>query len=188
MEKLSNRIDQVSRFFIIAFFAVAFICTVYQVFSRFVLQSTFLTKALPMFDFSIFNFTWIEELIRYLFVWVVFLGIGIVYKAQGHAKVEILQSFLPEKWKKIVTALVEVINSVLFVFLIFYGANILKFISQQISPSLGINMTLIYVSVLVSACVCLVHSILHFLEILFPKKVAQEVSNVDAAIENTIAR
>ena len=91
--KLSNKADKISRNIVILFFVIAFISTVYQVFSRYVLQSAIAKSILPFVDFSMFNLTWIEELIRYMFVWIVFLGIGIVYKSKGHAQVEILHHY-----------------------------------------------------------------------------------------------
>jgi TRAP-type transport system small permease protein len=81
LEKTSITVNKASQVVIFVFFVTAFLSTVYQVFSRFVLQSAFVQKILPIVDFSVFNLTWIEELIRYLFVWIVFLGIGVVYKS-----------------------------------------------------------------------------------------------------------
>ncbi|OCA92852.1 TRAP transporter small permease [Pseudobacillus wudalianchiensis] len=159
--KCSSKIDKASRVTMICLFAAAFIGTVYQVISRFILQSSTMKEMLPMIDFSVFNFTWIEELIRYLFVWTVFLGIGTVYKHKGHARVEILTHYLSEKWRVRLAGLIEVINSALFVFLIVYGLSILTFTSQQISPSLGLNMIWIYGAVVVSSIICFIHSITH---------------------------
>lgn len=182
---LSKRMDRFSRWIMIGFFMIAFITTVYQVFSRFVLQSTFLNDALPMVDFSVFNLTWAEELIRYLFVWIVFLGIGIVYKAKGHAQVEILHHYLSEKSKKNLHYLMEVINSALFLFLIFFGGRILQYTKLQISPAMGINMTFIYVTVLVSAVICLIHSVNNIYEVKEGKVVVEDAMKVEEVQQQT---
>ncbi|MDV2888276.1 TRAP transporter small permease subunit, partial [Alkalihalophilus pseudofirmus] len=79
-----------------------------------------------------------------------------VYKSKEHAQEEILHHYLSGKWKGILSLIVEIINSAVFVFLIVYGWRILKFISQQISPSMGLNMTLIYSAVFISSIVCLI--------------------------------
>lgn len=161
---LSRNIDRFSRWMMIAFFMVAFIVTVYQVFSRFVLQSEWVRNSLPTIDFSSFNLTWGEELIRYLFVWIVFLGIGIMYKTKGHAQVEILHHYLSNRYKIVLNYMVESINAVMFLFLILFGSRILAFTTHQISPAMGINMTLIYSSVLVCSVFCLVHCLANFAE------------------------
>ncbi|MCM3568543.1 TRAP transporter small permease [Neobacillus mesonae] len=166
---LSQKVNKVSQAVLIILFVIAFLAAVYSVFSRFVLQSAFMRNMLPMVDFSIFNFSWIEELIRYLFIWIVFIGIGMVYKSKEHAQVEMLQHYLPEKMKRKVAVLVEVVNSAVFLFLIVYGSSILKFTSQQISPSMGLNMTLIYSSVLVCSIICLIHAVVNILGLVTSK-------------------
>ncbi|MFJ5714206.1 TRAP transporter small permease [Neobacillus sp. NPDC093127] len=183
MTEMSKKVDKASKYLLILFFVIAFVSTVYQVFSRFVLQSSIVQKMLPMIDFSVFNLSWIEELIRYMFVWIVFLGIGIVYKSKEHAQVEILLHYMPEKFKGKLQVLVEVINSAVFLFLIVYGWSILKFTSQQISPSMGWNMTLVYGSVLVCSLICLLHSIDNILGLVLAKEDKAEIVQVDVANE-----
>ncbi|AZU64132.1 TRAP transporter small permease [Neobacillus mesonae] len=166
---ISQKINKASRFLLIALFVIAFVAAVYSVFSRFVLQSSFMRNMLPMIDFSVFNFSWIEELIRYLFVWIVFLGIGLVYKSKEHAQVEILHHYLPEKFKGKLLVVIEAVNSAVFLFLIVFGWRILKFTSQQISPSMGLNMTLIYCAVLICSIICLIHAVVNILGLLAMK-------------------
>ncbi|QCJ44645.1 TRAP transporter small permease [Bacillus sp. S3] len=184
MTEMSKKVNRASQMLLILFFVIAFVSTVYQVFSRFVLQSSLIQNMLPMVDFSVFNLSWIEELIRYLFVWIVFLGIGMVYKSKEHAQVEILLHYLPEKWKGKLQVLVEVINSAVFLFLIVYGWSILKFTSQQISPSMGLNMTLIYGAVFVCSLICLIHSIVNILGLVVEKEEKAELVQAVTAKEN----
>ncbi|MCM3763868.1 TRAP transporter small permease [Neobacillus niacini] len=184
MAELSHKVNKASKFLLIVFFVIAFVAAVYQVFSRFVLQSSIVQKLLPMVDFSVFNLSWAEELIRYMFVWIVFLGIGIVYKSKEHAQVEILLHYLPEKLKGKLQVLIELINSAVFLFLIIYGWGILKFTSQQISPSMGLNMTLIYGSVLVCSLICLLHSFVAILHLVSGVEKKDEMVQVELAKEN----
>ncbi|WP_251548920.1 TRAP transporter small permease [Neobacillus muris] len=182
---LSSKVNRACKILLIACFVFAFVAAVYQVFSRFVLQSSFVQNLLPMIDFSIFNLSWIEEFIRYMFVWIVFLGIGMVYKDKGHAHVEILHHYLPPKFKSKLTVLIEVINSAAFLFLIIYGWRILKFTSQQISPSMGINMVWIYCSVLVCSLICLLHALVHVLELSNAQEAKVETIQTTAVDENS---
>lgn len=184
LQTLSSKIDKISRYIIVVLFTLAFIGTVYQVFSRFILQSSLIKDILPMVDFNIFNLTWMEEFIRYLFVWIVFLGIGIVYKGSGHARVELFISYLSEKWRVRVECIIEVLNLALFVFLIAFGSSILKFTSQQVSPSMEINMTLIYMSVLISSIICLVHSVTQLVNLTSAKTRSEDIK-VKTSTNNT---
>jgi TRAP-type transport system small permease protein len=185
MEKTSITVNKASQVVIFVFFVTAFLSTVYQVFSRFVLQGAFVQEMIPMVDFSVFNLTWIEELIRYLFVWIVFLGIGVVYKSKEHAQVEVLHHYLPKKYKSKLLILIEVINSSLFLFLIIFGSRILKFTSQQISPSMGLNMTIIYGAVLICFIICLIHSLVNLLGLVISKSEKNEITRVEVPGEGT---
>ncbi|MEW9673836.1 TRAP transporter small permease [Ammoniphilus sp. 3BR4] len=162
VHSLSHWIDRVCRYIMVAFMALAFICTIYQVFSRYVLQTAFVKTTLSGVDLSLLNFPWMEELIRYFFVWVVFLGVGVVYKLKGHAQVEIVINFLPTALKRRVAIVVEVINTVFFALLFIKGLDMLKITSGQLSPSLQMNMAYMYISIVACSLICFVHS-LHFL-------------------------
>lgn len=186
MTRISEKVNRWSHFIMILFFALAFIFTVYQVFSRFVLQSSFMIQIFPMIDFSIFNFAWAEELIRYLFVWIVFLGIGIVYKNKGHAQVEILHFYLPEKYKIHLQKVIEVGNSILFIFMIYYGSNLLKITSLQVSPAMNLNMSIIYGSLVVSSLICLLHSITHLLNLINVSSTKEKKVELEEAKEVTL--
>ncbi|MDA6151466.1 hypothetical protein OSK18_28700, partial [Escherichia coli] len=59
----------------------------------------------------------------------------------------------------------------------------MKFSIQQISPSLGLNMTFIYGAVLVSSIVCFVHSSVNILELRTAKRDERVV--VQAESQNT---
>lgn len=154
---LSDVVDRCSRFAVVCLFALAFTSVLYQVFSRYVLQSTFVSSLFPNVDFAIFNFAWIEEFIRYLFVWIVFLGIGMVYKRKAHAQAEILTSFLPPRWRWRASLIVELINAVFFILLLWKGYGMISMTRGQYSPALQLNMAWMYFSILVCSLVCLLH-------------------------------
>ncbi|WP_126427800.1 TRAP transporter small permease [Brevibacillus marinus] len=158
IHRLSDAADRCSRWAIVILFALVFVSVLYQVFSRYVLLSPFVSTTFPHIDFSRFNVSWMEELIRYLFVWIVFLGIGMVYKRKGHAQVAILTSFLSPRWKRRVTITVELINAGFFGLLLWKGYDMMGLTSGQLSPSLQINMAWVYLSILVCSLVCLLHS------------------------------
>lgn len=160
-QKASKEIDRISCYIMVVFFIGAFLAIIYQVFSRYIINSKFLLETFPQVNFSIFNLTWTEELIRYLFIWIVFLGIGSVYRDKGHAHVELLLNYLPENWKRKWLLVIECINASFFILLMYLGGTILKTTSLQVSPSLNINMSSVYLSILVCSVICLIHSIAH---------------------------
>ncbi|RXT04797.1 TRAP transporter small permease [Ammoniphilus sp. CFH 90114] len=168
LHRISNMLDWVSRRIMITFFAVAFAGTVYQVFSRYVLQSSTLKQWFPTVNFSQFNLPWTEELVRYLFVWIVFLGIGVVYKLKGHAQVEIMKNFLPVRLKRPLSLVVEAVNAVFFTVLLVKGYDMLRITDGQLSPSLQMSMSWMYLSILACSFICLIHALVFFLEGISP--------------------
>ncbi|MFM1652610.1 TRAP transporter small permease [Brevibacillus sp. B_LB10_24] len=158
LNRLSQWVDKLSRYVVIAFMGLAFLATIYQVFSRYALQSSFFANVLPKANLAALNFPWMEEAIRYLFIWIVFLGIGVVYKSKGHAQVEIVTNFFPSRWQRGCSLAVEVLNSAFFGVLLVKGIEMAKITNGQLSPSLHLNMSAMYASIMLCSAVCLIHS------------------------------
>ena len=101
-----------------------------------------------------FNYTpeWSEELARFLFVYVVFLGSALIMGESGHLAVE----FLPEKFKgrpfgKFLQ-IVSLVAGYAFVALLFFqGAKMTEVMTFQESPGLGISMSYVYAVIPVSS-------------------------------------
>lgn len=186
IQLLSHWTDRVCRYFMVSFMGLAFIFTVYQVISRYVVQSSWMASVLSEATLAELNFPWMEELIRYLFVWIVFLGVGVVYKLKGHAHVEIVINFLPQAWKHRFAIVVEAINAVFFAILFLKGLDMLKITSVQVSPSLQMNMAYMYFSIVVSSVICFVHSLCFLVQDLAGKKVqtGKEDSSHSVPAEN----
>lgn len=155
---LSNLADLITKCLMAICLGIAFVGTLYQVASRYVLNSSFFVSLFPDFNTSAFSFPWLEELVRYLFVWAVFLGIVVVYKIKGHAHVEVIVNRLSRKYKMLVEVTIEAINCILFAVLLVKGIEMAKITDGQISPLLGINMPFMYVSIIVCSVFCLIHA------------------------------
>ncbi|WP_134703844.1 TRAP transporter small permease [Ammoniphilus sp. YIM 78166] len=180
IQLFSHWTDRICRYIMIIFMAVAFVCTVYQVFSRYVLQSPLVMDTLSGVNLSLLNFPWLEELIRYLFIWIVFLGIGVVYKLKGHAQVEIIINFLPLMWKRRVGIVVELLNMTLFSVLFVKGLAMMKITSGQLSPSLGMNMGYMYTAIVACSLICFIHSVSFLLQDLTGGKVRKNVKEEES--------
>ena len=64
---------------------------------------------------------WIDEIIRYLLVWMTFLGMGHVIKNHKHIVVDFINVFIPPKAGKILDIFVDVIIFGFSLILIYYG-------------------------------------------------------------------
>lgn len=101
----------------------------------------------------LFNYTpeWSEELARFLFVWVVFLGSALIMGESGHLAVQ----FLPDKFKGTAfgTVLDIVINVCGYVFiglLLTQGWKMTSIMTFQRAPGLDIPMSWVYIIIPVS--------------------------------------
>ncbi|KAF5048570.1 Sialic acid TRAP transporter small permease protein SiaQ [anaerobic digester metagenome] len=108
----------------------------------------------------LFNYTpeWSEELARFLFVWVVFLGSALIMGESGHLAVQ----FLPDKFKGTVfgTVLDVVINVCGYVFiglLLTQGWKMTSIMTFQRAPGLDIPMSWVYVIIPVSCVLMLLY-------------------------------
>lgn len=103
----------------------------------------------------LFGYTpeWSEELARFLFVWVVFLGSALIMGESGHLAVQ----FLPDKFKGTVfgTVLDIVINAAGYVFIILLltqGWKMTSIMTFQRSPGMDLPMSYVY-AVIPASCV-----------------------------------
>jgi TRAP-type transport system small permease protein len=103
----------------------------------------------------LFDYTpeWSEELARYLFVWVVFLGSALIMGESGHLAVQ----FLPLKFKDrpLGTFFDIIINisSYIFIGILFWqGLRMTRIMTFQMSPGMDIPMSYVY-AVIPLSCV-----------------------------------
>ena len=82
---------------VVVLFLAMTITVIIQVFFRFVIQS-------PL--------RWTEELARYLMIWLVLMASAIAMRNRSHLQVDVLTSALPQKPKRILTAIVDLLTIV----------------------------------------------------------------------------
>jgi TRAP-type transport system small permease protein len=94
---------------------------------------------------------WSEELSRFLFVWVVFLGSALIMGESGHLAVQ----FLPLKFKgrpfgKFLDIVIN-ISSYIFIGILFWqGLRMTRVMTFQMSPGMDIPMSYVYAVIPVS--------------------------------------
>lgn len=105
----------------------------YQVFSRYV-------------DF-VPRYLWTEELARFCFIWVVFLGAAVAVRAGAHFTIDILPEGIPSwlRWtiEVLVLALVAVIGAVMLV----GGLRFTEIGINRISTTSGIRLAWVYAAI-----------------------------------------
>lgn len=93
---------------------------------------------------------WSEELARYCFIWIVFLG-GAVGLSRGiHLGVDLFVNMLPIKMKRGLDALTTVLIAGFSATIIYASIPVIEMNMLQRSPSLGLQMSWIYMAIPVS--------------------------------------
>lgn len=109
-----------------------------------------LSKALP----------WPEELSRYMFVWLSFLGISYSVKCKNSLKVDIVETLIP-KLKKPLGIIQDLVFLAFAVILVILGMDSLEamWAHPQLSPAARIPMWMVYVSLFVGGCLTVIRLI-----------------------------
>lgn len=103
----------------------------------------FLNVVLRKFNIG---FTWSEEVVRYLIVWVTFLGISYCIKKDAHIVIDLLVNYLPDRGKRIVLAFVDFISVIFSALLTYMGYSLVvgQMMFSQKTAALQIPFYLVY--------------------------------------------
>lgn len=106
-----------------------------------------------------YSLTWSEEIGRYIFVWITFLGMTVAFRAGSHVALDFLcksLSGLPRK-------MLETVNGLLILLLaaaiVYSGWNLFLLGMRQKSPALKIPMQWVYIVVPVSGVILLIFAL-----------------------------
>ncbi|ANU14572.1 TRAP-type transport system, small permease component, predicted N-acetylneuraminate transporter [Planococcus halocryophilus Or1] len=114
-------------------------------FSTIMVAVIFLQVVMRQFNNSL---SWSEELARYSFIWLIYMGISYGVKKERHIKVDVALLLLREKGKIILTIIANLLFVVFAVFVIVYGFDIANQLLNfgQKSPANQIPMGLVYMA------------------------------------------
>ena len=102
-----------------------------QVFCRYVLNS---------------SLSWSEELARYLFIWMIYIGISYGVKLDKHICVDAVYTFMPKSIKRGYAIVAYLLFLAFAVFIVYYGIMVvgMQISSGQVSPAMGVPMQYVY--------------------------------------------
>ncbi|KGR77934.1 TRAP transporter small permease [Ureibacillus sinduriensis] len=125
---LDNNIERVT---LLILLAVMTIVTVLQVFMRYVMEN---------------SLSWSEELARFCFIWLVYIGISYGVKRAKHVRVEAILSILKRRGKFVINQIANVLFLYFAIYATYYGFSIVNTIQTtgQTAPALGISMSIMY--------------------------------------------
>lgn len=107
-----------------------------------------------LLDFSII---WVEELTRYMMVWVGFLGSGLVLRLGAHVAVDVLQDVLPAPAARVLRAAIVLLLGVTFAAMLWLGVRYAAFAWDQRTAVLDWSTGAVYLAIPIGAALMLVH-------------------------------
>lgn len=132
MGRIIELVIRIVRWAIVGIFAVMIGATFAQVIFRYLFRSP-----LP----------WSEELARYCFVWIVFLGATLGLERGVHIGVDILTILLPARVQRWLAVINEVIILAFALLIIQASVAVVDANRLQFSPALGFQMAKVYLAI-----------------------------------------
>ena len=106
------------------------------------------------FNYSII---WVEELTRYMMVWVGFLGSGLVLRLGAHIGVEALQDLLPPPAARMLRVVIVAALAATFIAMTWLGARYVAFAWDQETPVMNWSTGAVYLAIPIGSALMLVH-------------------------------
>jgi len=127
------------------------------------------------------SLTWSEELARYLFIWLIYIGISYGAKMKSHIKLEAFIVKLPIKIQPSFVLFAEVLFLAFAMFIVYtsWGVVLRQVALGQTSPAIGIPMSVVYAAPTVGfalASIRQVQVIIQRVKEMRPKKDDNQVS------------
>lgn len=105
---------------------------------------------------------WAEEVARFSFVWLVFLGSASAFRGRLHLGIDFIPEILRYRGRILLDSLVCVVVFALMIVLIIYGYRLTLRTMTQIAPATGVTMGYIYVAIPIGAALIAVYALVDF--------------------------
>ncbi len=149
LQGVSNVLDQISIYAVVAIMAAMTAIVFVQVIYRFVLNNAL---------------SWPEEISRYMMIWVCFLGSAIAVKRGEHIGVTFIRERIPAKAQVAVSLLVNICVLLFLGCTTYYGIQLAKNVAMQRAPASRISMLWAYSSIPVGCLIMFIHTLVNFFE------------------------
>lgn len=107
-----------------------------------------------------FSLTWAEELTRYMFVWLVYLGASLCIRRRKHIVMDIVIASMKPGMKRIFSVINNIIMLAFVLVLAQQGFRMMPILSTQASTALQLPMSFVYAAVPVSAILMALYLVL----------------------------
>ena len=102
---------------------------------------------------------WSSEVARYLFIAIVFFGLSSAYRKGEHIGFTVILNYVSQKMSAMILIFIDLSVLLLMTVLLLYGYEAVELASRQISPGIGIRMSVPYALVPIGSSLVIIQSI-----------------------------
>lgn len=103
---------------------------------------------------------WSDEIVRYSLVWMTFAGAALATRDDKHILVDVIDTILPEKGRKITNGFVDLVVIAFMAFLIYYGIRMTDYERGMFGETLTwISYAYVYVSIPIGAAATIIFTV-----------------------------
>ena len=106
---------------------------------------------------------WSEEILRFMFIWLVFLGMATGVYYNDLSRFELIQESLPPVWQKIVSTVIHLICGVVLYFAAVGALPLVKRQMGQEAMAVPIMMGVVYLVIPIAAITSLFYLVMHII-------------------------
>jgi TRAP-type C4-dicarboxylate transport system permease small subunit len=125
-------LEKIENFVVLNFLGIMFVVLFFQIIMRYLFNTPLI---------------WSEELARYLFVWVAFIGASFGVRDSAHIKLTVIFNYFPRKFQKIFTIVTNIITIIFFLYLIPESISLTIEQFAIDSSAMGIPMGIVFLAV-----------------------------------------
>ncbi len=124
-----------------------FVLVLLQIFFRYILNS---------------SLAWSEEVVRFGLVWGVMLSMAVVAYDRTHIRIAILESVISQRTRLVLSYALDSLSVLFCVLLVWSSIELIRRTILQRSPSLGVPMWAVYISIAIGAALQAVFTVAVF--------------------------
>jgi C4-dicarboxylate transporter DctQ subunit len=105
--------------------------------------------------------TWAEEFIRYVMIWITFIGSSVCFRRGIHVGIDFILSFTSKRASRFIHMFVTLMSILFMSFMLKYGLDLFLFSknSGQITPAMQIPLYWVYLAIPLSSFLSIIHLI-----------------------------
>lgn len=168
MQGLKKQLDNTVAFITCSLLVVMVLMTLWQVFTRYVLNSPSTSST---------------EYLRYALIWESLLGSAYLFGKKQHLAITFFKQKLTNRVGFSINIFIEVaIIAFAVVVMIFGGVNAVLLTMEQLSPALGISMGYIYLIIPLSGVLITIYSVINLITLIANKEIEGKGDNLENVI------